>query len=183
MGSKNGFFFLSLAIALISLPAWGQGSQAGVVYGLSVPDAKNTNPYMMIGFKGAARLAPWFSTGGYYYQSDKQGAPNEENKFRYSLAGVESIYHTAANSGDIWFGVRAGITKIKSNPNGEDVTFSPYHLGIVTGYDYPLWSWLAIGFEGSYLHVQRGKTLQNGTTVLQDSFNIMSFLASIQIRL
>lgn len=182
MGRKNGLILLAIAL-FAALPAWGQGSQAGVVYGLSVPDAENTNPYMMVGFKGSARLAPYFSTGGYYFQSDKQGAPSATEKFRYSIAGVEAIYHLVNGSGDTYFGVRAGITKIKTNPNLIDSTFSPYHFGIVTGYDYLLYSWLAIGFEGSYLHVERGKTIQNGATIQQDSFNIMSFLASIQIRL
>jgi hypothetical protein len=180
MGRKNGLFILLLLFA--ALPAWGQGSQMGIVYGLSVPDAQNTNPYMMIGFRGAARLAPFFSTGGYYYQSDKQGAPSADEKFRYSLAGVEATYHRVEGKGDTHFGARMGITKINTNPNGTDSTFSPYHFGIATGYDYMMTSWFTVGFEGSYLHVQRGKTTQNGTTILLNSFNIMSFLATFQFR-
>jgi hypothetical protein len=183
MGKKNGLFFILFLAAAFAAPAWGQGSQAGLVYGLSVPDAENTNPYMLTGIKGSARLTPYFSTGGYYMTSDKQGAPSSTDKFRYSIAGVEAVYHIVQGQGDTYFGVRAGITKIKTSPNGEDATFSPYHYGIATGYDYLIYPWLAVGFEGSYLHAERGKTIQNGATIQLDSFNIMSFLASIQIRL
>jgi len=184
MGRKNGFFILIILVtAAVSHTAWGQGSQAGLVYGLSVPDARNTDAYMMFGVKGSARLTPTFSTGGYYMTSDKQGQPSSTEKFRYSIAGVHATYHMVQGQGDTHFGLRAGITKCKTNPNGIDATFSPYHFGIATGYDYVVSSWLSLGFEGSYLHVQRGKTTQNGATILQDSFNIMSFLATLEFRL
>ena len=75
-----------------------------------------------------------------------------------------------------------GITKIETNPNGSNVTFSPYHYGIATGYEYKLMERIVLGFEGSYIHVQRGKTTQNGATILQDSFNIMSFLGTLQFK-
>ncbi len=183
MGRKNGFFILSIFVLLVAGPAaYGQNitAQFGLLYGLSVPDAENTNPYYMYGFKGAAKLAPWFSTGGYFLVSDKTGQPSSTEKFKYSLAGVAATYHYAGGTGDMWTSLRMGITKINSNPNGTDSTFSPYHYGIATGYDYKLFYNVIIGFEGSYIHVQTGKTTQNAVTILQDSFNIMSFLATLQ---
>lgn len=183
---KNGFFTLALVLALLAAPgaAFAQKAKAGIAYGLSVPDAPNTNPYMMFGVMGAAYLVPSFSTGGYFLASDKQGQPSATDKFQYSLAGVEAVYHMPSENGEMHFGLRVGITKVNTSPQGEDATFSPYHYGIRTGYDYKLFTWLRVGFEGSYLHVERGKTTQGGTTTIQlDSFNIMSFLATFQIGL
>jgi len=174
---RNGFFTLFLVLAMFAPPAFGE-AHAGLVYGLSVPDAPNTNHYMMIGIKGSAKLAPWFSTGGYFMVSDKQGQPSATEKFRYSLTGVEAVYHFPTG---MWTAARMGITKVNATAQGEDATFSPYHYGIATGYEYKVLSWAVIGFEGSYLHAQRGKTTVSGTTVLLDSFNIVSFLATVQI--
>lgn len=185
MGRK--FSLLSLALALVSVAhpasAADRGAQAGVMFGYSVPDAPNTAPYTLFGVKGSAFIVPMFSTGGYFLTSDKQGAPSETEKFRYSLHGVEATVHLPGGSGDTFIGLRVGITKVKTNPNGVDATFSPYHYGIATGYDFSLFSFFTLGFEGSYIHVQNGKTPQNGTSIHQDSFNIMSFLVTAQFSL
>lgn len=184
MGGKNGFFILTLLVAFVAAgPVYADiGASAGITYGLSVPDAPNVKQFYITGFKGAARLAPWFSTGGYVMFSDSSGQPGGGSNFKYSLAGVESIYRMPQGQADAYFGARFGITKIETNPNGSDVTFSPYHYGIVTGYEYTMFERIIIGFEGSYIHVQRGKTLQNGATILYDSFNIMNFLISLQFK-
>lgn len=175
---RNGFFTLTLVLGLVGPSAAWAEANAGVVYGLSVPDAPNTEHYMMIGVKGSAKVAPWFSTGGYFMLSDKQGQPSSTQKFTYTLAGVEAIYHSEQG---LWTGLRVGITKVNATANGEDATFSPYHYGIVTGYNFKFLSYFVVGFEGSYLHAQRGKTTSGGTTVLLDSFNIMNFLATAQL--
>lgn len=177
---------LSLVLASViggSAMAADRGAQAGFLYGYSVPDAPNTAPFTLFGVKGSAFLHPMFSTGGYFLTSDKQGAPSETEKFRYSLHGVDATLHLPGGGGDTYVGLRVGITKVKTNPGGTDAVFSPYHYGIATGYDYPLFTFLVIGFEGSYLHVQNGKTTQNGTSILYDSFNVMSFLITAQISL
>jgi hypothetical protein len=199
MRSKNGCFILvarpwrsllatalkTLGMGLFTLAtpmifAADNSAKAGLLYGFSVPDAQNTNPYGILGFKGSAYITPTFSTGGYFLFSDKRGAPSADDKFRYSLHGVNATYHMPKGSGDTYIGLRIGITKINANPNGVDSTFSPYHYGVATGYDYDILPYISIGFEGSYLHVQNGKTTQNGTTVQLPSFNIMSFMLSLQ---
>ncbi len=181
------FGILLIICALHSGFAWGQAaqraSQFGFVFGFSVPDANNTQPFSISGIKGEAFLTPMLSLGGYYLISDNQGAPSAEDKFRYSVHGVQTTLHVPSGKGDSFFGARIGITKVSTNPNQIDSVFSPYHYGIVAGYDYHLLSWCSLGFEGSYLHVLPGKTTQNGQSVQLDSFNIMNFLVTLQFML
>lgn len=185
MGRKNGLFILGATVmTFIATPVFAdRAATAGFLMGYSVPDAQNTNPYVLWGVKGSAFLHPNFSTGGYFLVSDKQGAPSATEKFRYSVSGVHATAHIPNGNGDTFVGVRVGITKVNANPGGVDSTFSPYHYGIGTGYDFYILPYMAIGFEGSYLHVQPGKTTQNGTTVQMDSFNVMSFMVSLQLSL
>lgn len=186
MDRKNGLFILTAVLALafcVNAFAADRAAQAGFMYGYSVPDAQNTNPYILHGVKGSAFITPNFSTGGYFLMSDKQGAPNAQEKFRFGLSGVHATAHIPNGSGDTFVGIRIGITKVNTNPGGIDATFSPYHYGIGTGYDYHILPYLSVGFEGSYLHIQPGKTTQNGNTIEMDSFNIMSFMITAQFML
>jgi hypothetical protein len=173
------FLVLSGAQAL----ADGKGSQFGLMYGHSVPDAENTNTYILTGVKGEAFFTPQLSAGGYYLMSDGSGEPSILEKFRYSFHGIQGAYHMPASGGDIFIALRMGVTKIQHTVNTVDVTFSPYHYGIATGYDYHMGKYIALGFEGSYLHVQRGRTTQAGSSVLLDSFNVINFMLSLQVRL
>jgi hypothetical protein len=116
--------------------------------------------------------------------SDKSGEPAQSDKFRYSLHGVQSAYHIPAANGDTFVAFRLGLTKVKSTPAvGLDKTFSPYHYGIATGYDYFLTSWMSVGIEGSYLHVQRSRTMDTSGRFEENSFNIISFMVTAQLRL
>lgn len=161
-----------------------KGAQFGMVWGLSVPDAQNTNPYTLYGVKGEAILSPQFSTGGYFFASNRAGELSDSQKFRYSLTGVQATYHVPATGGDMYFALRVGVTKLqKSISPTLDGTFSPYHYGITTGYDYFIGEMLSIGFEGSYLHVLPGRTNLNSVDYEQDSFNIINFLITLQLRL
>lgn len=161
----------------------GKGSQFGLMYGKSVPDAENTNAYTLTGVKGEAFFTPQLSVGGYYLMSDKDGEPSSLEKFRYSFHGIQAAYHIPASGGDTFIALRVGLTKVKNTVNAVDVTFSPYHYGIATGYDYHFGNYVSAGFEGSYLHAQRGRTSQGGSSVLLDSFNVISFLLTLQVRL
>ena len=160
-----------------------KNSQFGILWGLSVPDADNTNPFHLFGVKGASFLSPALSVGGYYIVSDHAGEVSTANKFRYSLTGIEGAYHIPAATGDTFIATRIGIAKLQKTPNGTDTTFSPYHYGIASGYDYYFNSFLSIGFEGSYIHCIPNRTNVNGVDINLDSFNIISFLISLQLRL
>ncbi|MGE4133027.1 MAG: hypothetical protein AB7F86_15405, partial [Bdellovibrionales bacterium] len=162
---RTSLFLTLLATTWVARAADSGGANFGALYGVSIPDVENTSPYMLMGFKGSAFLAPFFSTGGYYLASDKQGQPSATDKYTYILAGVEGMYHIPSGAGDTYFGLRIGISKVKTNPSSVDTTFSPYHYGIATGYDYTLWNLIVIGFEGSYIHLQTGKSHQSGVTV------------------
>jgi hypothetical protein len=158
-------------------------SQFGIVWGLSVPDADNTGVFHIFGVKGEEFMTPQISFGGYFFVSDHSGENSDADKFRYSLTGVETAYHLPSGSGDTFIAVRMGVTKLRMTPNGNDVTYSPYHYGVATGYDYFMTSWLALGFEGSYLHVLPGRTNVVSGTYDLPSFNIISFLITMQFRL
>lgn len=163
--------------------AEGTNAQFGIVYGSSVPDSDNTKPYWLTGVKGAAYVMPTVSVGGYYYFSDTSGQPSSTEKFRYSLHGLEVAYHMPAGTGEVFFALRGGFSKVETESAGTKVTYSPYHLGMATGYDYFLAPWFSVGFEGSFLHAKKSYTTDAGVDHDLDAFNILNFLATVQIRL
>ena len=160
-----------------------KGAQFGFAYGLSVPDADNTSPFHLFGVKGSAFIVPSFSVGAYVLYSDKTGEQSSVDQFTYSLTGVEAAYHIPTASGDTFIAFRVGLTKLRTSPNDVPITFSPYHYGIAAGYDYYFTSWLALGFEGSYLHILPGRTFQNTVEYDQPSFSLINFLVTLQFRL
>jgi hypothetical protein len=177
-------FFIMLSVAALWIPcaqAADMGAQFGVLYGFSVPDLSDTNSYHLFGVKGEAFLNPAFSIGGYYLVSDKSGQMGS-NKFTYSLHGIETAYHFPGATGDTFIAFRVGLTKIHAAPSNTDVIYSPYHYGVACGYDYLVKSWLMMGFEGSYLHIENGKSTVSNQTFLEDSFNIINFMVSLQFR-
>jgi hypothetical protein len=114
---KREFGSLILAAILMTgaqASADGKGSQFGFMYGHSVPDAENTNPYILAGVKGEAFFLPTLSAGGYYLVSDGSGEPSVLDKFRYSIHGVQTAFHMAASGGDTWVALRVGLTKVKT---------------------------------------------------------------------
>lgn len=180
------FFKIILTLHLTLLGAKlfaadGVGAKAGGVFGYSVPDADNVNPHRMTGIKGSAYVMPSvLSVGVYSFRtSDEEGTGAE--RFDYSLHGLEGDVHLG--DGNMFVGLRYGISKIKAIRGGENVIFSPYHFGLVSGYDYPLFSWLLVGFEGSYLFVKGTNTEQNNVSYDLDHLAILNFLATLQIRL
>jgi hypothetical protein len=180
------FIFTTVAVfftAMSSARAAESGSQFGLLYGLSIPDAYNSNPRKMFGVKGEALLMPSFSLGGYYVNSSSKDLGTGGVPFRYSIGGIEASYHLLGGSGDTYFGARFGISKVRTLVTGTDIIFSPYHYGLVCGYDYLLTGWLAAGFEGSFMYVEKGHTILNSTSYNLDAFSILQFLVSIQIHL
>lgn len=159
-----------------------KGAKVGFAYGYSVPDAVNTKPYKLFGLTGETFLMPNWTIGGYFLFSDKSGEQSATDKFRYSLIGVQGAYQFPSDGGVTFIAGRVGITKLAVTNANEDMTMSPYHYGVALGYDYYPWSWASFGFEGSYLHVQRGKTEFAGVTYKEDSFNILSFLVTLHFR-
>ena len=183
---------LILAVALTTLCAatafsadGDGGAQFGLMFGPSVPDAENTHEYLLTGIKGSTTILPNFTAGGYYLVSNG-GSQAAADGFRYSIHGVQAAYAMPSGSGETHFGVRVGITKVRITPDPtsrDEIVFSPYHYGIFTGHDYQLMSWVKAGFEGSYLHVETGRTTQGSNVYTRNSFSLINFLVTLQFTL
>lgn len=188
MGKTLQLGISTFALTLLTL-AWSpklfaqdKGSQFGLVYGFSVPDADNTNPFKLSGIKGVTFIHAKISLGGYWYLSDRSGAPSETDKFQYSLHGVQTAFHMKGSKGDTNFALRAGLTKVRNNSGTTDMTFSPAHYGVAAGYDFFINAWLSYGFEGSYVKAMDAKVTAGGVEFEREGFNIVTFLAVIQMK-
>lgn len=160
-----------------------KGAQISLVGGLSVIDAENTGAFKLAGIKGSAFIANSVTIGGYYLGSDSSGERSSDDKFTYSMLGVETGYHMGASNGDAFVALRVGLSKVVNSPAGTPITFSPYHYGLVAGYDYGIAKNFAIGFEGSFLRVLNGRTSLTGVTYERDPFNVISFLLTLQFKM
>ncbi len=173
---------LGLCLSQTAQAADGAGSQVGLAYGLSIPDAEDSNPHYIAGIKGAAYLTPTFGLGGYYLNTSKQIGTGS-TPFDYSLGGIDAIFHLGGGKGDTFVSFRVGMTKVHTKEGTTKLIYSPYHYGGAAGYDYYLTSWLTLGFEGSFTFVEASSTNKSGTRYELDSFSVMNFLATLQFRL
>lgn len=185
MGLK-GFvhIIISLFIALMLAPkanAEGSAANIGIAYGLSVPDSENTNPRHMFGITGSAYLGSSFSFGGYYYVTGTEEGANGR-KFNYSIHGLKALFHLGSGgSGETYFGVMTGITKLRTSSSNTEFILSPYHYGFISGHDIQIWSWLSVGFEGFFVRVQDYKSTNSGVTYREDPFDIIAFLGTLKL--
>lgn len=175
--------FLGFMFGGVYAQAEGASAQFGIVYGSSVPDSDNTSPYWLSGVKGSAYVSPALSVGGYYLMSDTSGQPSSAEKFRYSLHGVEAAYHLPSGGGEVFFALRGGFSKVKTESAGNKIIYSPYHLGFATGYDYFVLPWFVLGFEGSLVRIKSSDTTDSGTNYKLDGFNVINFLVTFQFRI
>lgn len=183
-----GFYFKHLQIItsliLCGGVAFAEGGAGavGFVYGISVPDADNSNPHRIFGVKGLAFLTPQLSLGGYYLDSGKNEGTGAR-RFDYTLHGIEGAFHILNGAGDTFIALRVGSSKLHTEEAGTRLILSPYHYGLAAGYDYSVFSWLSFGFEGSFLHINSSSTTTNSVHYQEDSFGLMQFLGAIQFRL
>lgn len=178
--------FSVLLVGIIDSPYASAQSQneayVGFLYGLSVPDAESANPHHFSGIVGSTSLTPLMSLGGYYLQSSSEQGKGGRN-FDYSIHGLEGALHRKTNLGDTFYGIRVGLSKVRTKENGQETIFSPYHYGVVAGHDRFIYSWLVLGFEGSFLQFQKSENGSGNNRVIEDQFNIIAFMASIKFRL
>ena len=185
---RNGIRNLAVALLLImgapNAFANDKSSQFGLVYGFSVPDANNVGAYKIYGFKGEYFLTQALSVGGYFLLSDTSGqtSNSSNDKFKYSLHGLDTAWHMAGSGGESFVAFRLGVTKLHMNPGGQDLIYSPYHYGFASGYDFFVGASTSLGFEGSYLHVLPGRSSYNNVVYDQPSFNIINFMVSAKFR-
>ena len=157
----------------------GGGAYVGGVYGISVPDADNTKLHKFLGFTGGANITPAILIGGYYFATAED--TGSAIKFDYTLLGLEFSYNISPAPKNVFIGFRAGISKLETLVGATDFTLSPYHYGIVSGYNYFIWSHLSFGIEGSFMSFQTSKTTVGSETTTQNSFHIINFLVSFKL--
>lgn len=180
---RLGLFLLIFMLPMIAVGQDAGGAKVGLLYGYTVPDAANTQPRQLIGFTGAAKVTPTISLGGYYLISDVQANPGGR-LFDYSVHGLMATYHTASGSGDTFYGVKAGLTKISTvDSSGDDVLLSPYHYGVAVGYDHLVFSRFTVGFEGSFMRYEKSEATNSNGTYQEDTFNTISFTVSFKFLL
>ncbi|MCB0366763.1 MAG: hypothetical protein H6624_10740 [Bdellovibrionaceae bacterium] len=156
------------------------GGYVGIVYGLSVPDIANTKTHQLYGVKGGSQISDSYGFGGYHMVSSEETGRNNGD-FSFSLTGLEFRSFLTGGDKKVYVGVRAGVSKFNTVENSTDVIFSPYHYGIVSGYDFKLFSLLNVGIEGSFMAMQRSLTTAGSTEVELKPFHLMSFLGVINL--
>lgn len=178
--------FLWLVVAMIisapSLAQESKGATVGMLLGLSVPDAEDTDPIHLDGVTGMTGFGANFQFGGYYLIPGKAEG-KDGRKFQYSMHGLQAAYLPGGSGqGTTFFGLRFGLSKVKTkNSLDENLIFSPYHYGIFAGHDYTFWSWLSFGFEGSFYHFEPDRTTQSGVVYTEDAFNVISFMLAFKL--
>ncbi len=172
--------FLLLGASSFAGPALAQeGSSAsiGLIYGVSVPDASDTTARYLGGLTGSVRLASNFTLGGYFVSSAGPQEPGGRN-FNYSIHGLRALYQM----GGTYFGLMGGLTKVKTVQDDVSLIFSPYHYGILSGHDFPLWNWISIGFDGFLIKVENSNTTIGATRYHEDPFNIIGFSGTLKFQ-
>ena len=185
MGLKGFVHIILVSLFTLSISslanAEGSGANLGVAYGLSVPDSENTNPRHMFGITGSAYLGSSFSFGGYYYVTGTEEG-SVGRKFNYSIHGLKALFHLGSGgSGETYFGVMAGITKLRTTSSNVEFILTPYHYGIISGHDVLLTGWLSVGFEGFFIRVQDYTATNSGVTYREDPFDIIAFMATMKL--
>ncbi len=179
------------AVALVSAGVFGLGSQAlaaaegepamwvGGTYGLFVPNKSSTTARPMYGATVGAKIGTELGLGAYYFTSQKdEGAT--VGKFNLDFYGVEGTYHFEGEAKGAYFGLRLGITKM--NYGVTEVTASPFHAGIIGGYNHWLTDNISLGGDVSFYSVSKGEaTPPGGTPLTVESFSALSFLATLKL--
>jgi len=179
--NRHGFAWVLLLLFLLPLQALAEGTTfVGLTYGLAVPDAKNTKIHQMYGLVGGAQIATNIGVGGYHMMTNSEAGPNN-GKFSYSITGIEVRTYLSTGPKLVFVGLRGGVSKITSMHLEEEIIFSPYHWGLVSGFYFPFYKLLHFGFEGSYLGFQRSETTSGDEAILFPAFNAISFLAVLSI--
>ena len=151
----------------------------GGTYGLFVPNKSSTTARPMFGGTVGAKIGTELGLGAYYFSSQKDEG-STVGKFNLDFYGVEGTYHFEGEAKGAYFGLRLGITKM--NYGVTEVTASPFHAGIIGGYNHWLTDHISIGGDVSFYSVSKGEaTPPGGTPVSVESFSALSFLATLKL--
>lgn len=186
MKTLLSFWFPILISATLSISARAavDGSEpalwVGGMGGVLVPNKSGTSARTQLGFTVGAKIGSEFAVGGYYSTSHKaEGAP--VGQFDLDFYGVEGSYHFEGEARGAYFGARLGITKMDFGVSPNEVTASPFHVGLVGGYNYWLARSVSVGGDLGFYSVSKGEaTSRAGVTSTVDSFTALSFLATVK---
>lgn len=175
---------MTLVTALGSnVQAAAEGEKAlwfGAAGGLLVPNKSSTSARDFYGVTAGAKIGTEFGLGAYYFSSKKDEG-GTLGRFDLGFYGVEGTYHFEGEAKGAYFGVRLGITKIDFGVAPNQVAASPFHVGLIGGYNHWLTDFISVGGDLGFYSVSKGEaTSLTGVTVSNDSFSALSFLATVK---
>jgi hypothetical protein len=182
---------VAILVATILLLAWGPVAQAaaggekalwmGGAGGLMVPNKSGTSARSILGISAGAKLGTEFGLGAYYFASKKEEG-GVIGKFDNDFYGVEGSYHFEGEARGAYFGLRLGITKMDFGTTPNQVSASPFHIGLIAGYNHWLTDFLSIGGDIGIYSISKGEATSQatGSTVTVDGYSSLNFLATLK---
>ncbi len=167
-----GLFLTSMvAFSAVTRADEDSGAYVGGLFGLSVPSANNTSARPLYGIMGGAKLGSEYGVGGYYFSSSKKedAGAGQKFDFNYDLYGVEGSYYFEGEAKGVFLGLRLGLSKVKSVSSN----VSPFHWGLVAGYNKFLGANFSLGGEVSYYSIAAADPVSG--------FNTLNFLAAARL--
>lgn len=164
---------LLLALMLFSGGSYAANGKiyAGGLLGISVPDHDDTSARPLYGILGGARIGGEFAFGAYYLVANKsETISGVKTDFNYSLYGLQGAYYFEAIDENAFIAARVGISKVEKG----DKTYSPFHWGLVAGYDYFVNEKFSFGPEVGFLFVHGEDT----TGAQLEGFSMLNFAAT-----
>lgn len=168
---------VSALVATMTTASFAQAQAkgyAGVIAGLSVPDADDTSARPAFGVLGGARLDGEFGLGAYFLTSSKEeSVGGVDADFNYSLYGLEGSFHFEGVADGAYIAARVGLAKVKAGTS----EISPLAWGLNFGYDHFLNEMFSIGIDAGFMAVQGDK---DGAASV-DGFTMLNFLVAAKM--
>jgi hypothetical protein len=186
MSRSNILLVLAAAVStmLMSVSAGAASTDpsgwVGGLFGLSVPNYDSTTARTAYGVTAGAKIGSDFGVGGYFISSaNNETIAGQSKAFNYDFYGVEGALHFEGEAKGVYLGGRLGTSKVKLG----DLTTSPFHWGLVAGYNHMLTNNLSLGGEGSFMSVSESSGTVEGIAATQTikAFTTLGFLASVKL--
>ena len=178
----SGLFAVALALApsrAIAVP--DQSGFIGGMGGIFVPSSSGTSARPGFGLIAGAKLGSELGLAGYYMtNSQDETQSGVKSRFGYDLYGVQASYHFEGEAQGAYFGLRLGLSKVSQAVLSQGVSSSPYHVGVVAGYDHMIWDLFSLGGEISYISIGQADVTVSGQNLKTDSFNSLNLLGSVK---
>lgn len=177
-------FDFVLPMTLVSRADAAESAWVGGLFGLAVPNATDTTARAMYGITGGAKVGSDFGFGVYYLTSPKdESVGGVSSKFDFDLYGIEGAVHFEGEAKGVYLGGRLGTSKVTTGASGGTLSTSPFHFGLLAGYNHMLGDRLSLGGEANFFSVAKSEGTPSGAVLTRtiDSFTILSFLATIKV--